>query len=1315
MLHDNGASENFIDAKFLAEQLNRPQIHDRGWMTVTTAGQKSERLKRQQVWLEMRIPTTDSRFHNVKDWFTVFEMENRFDLVLGKSWMSKKENLHQVDHVGNTLQFLERDWTNLNPQGLPGYTVTTVLQGLRPGENRHTFRQQMERAARLSNIEILTPRQLREMAQCKKGQKRERLNLFLADIRPYQKVDVFLRTASVQNTEREEEEEEEPGPDSTQAQVVDSAEWREAAKVIQTWQQNLITSYADIFKPPRGVPPSSSKDFRIKLDPLAREPHRAPYRFTPEEKKLFEEKIRTLIENGWVQESQSRFASPVLFVPKADGTMRMCIDYRAINRITEKDRYPLPYIDDLLERLHGSKWFTKLDLADGYHQLRIHAADWCKTAFITPEGLWEYKVIPFGLANAPAAFMRHMHKVLEKHRAFVVIYVDDILIFSKTEEEHKHHVREVFDTLRKANMRLKESKCKIGTQETTFVGFYITKDGIHADRSKTTAISGWPTPATPSELRSFLGLAGYYRRFIKRFASIAAPLHDILSATLTSLRNEKTGRALGKGATGDTKTFAARWDADPRFQSSFDELRRLLASPPVLAILDPKAELIVRTDASNFAIGATLCQMQPWGPGAKIVERTVSFFSRKLSATERRYPTYDREMLAICDALDQWRCYINPQKRTTIFTDHASLQHILTQSRLTSRQMKYLESMQHYDYVIKYFPGAKNIVQDALSRRPDYDHVGKEEALLPQQLLATELHIAGVEEQRRELRDTLSKDSWFGPIIRVLRGEVLSKEAVLADVKAWRRAQARAKLFMLGEGDNLQHIRSGNPCLPGEGGFIEQVLREAHDSPFGGHFGVRKTLDAVQQRFYWPHMTASVKRWVDSCDSCARCKATNQAPYGLLQPLDIPNARWESIGIDFITKLPTSNRGNDSIVTFIDRLTKRAHWYAIRESISAEEFADLFVAEHIRLHGLPASIVSDRDARFTSDFWKRLNEIWKVKLRMSTAFHPQTDGQTEKANDIVQKWLRAFATNRQREWDRLLPMAEFAYNSTYHKTLRMTPFQADCGYNPTMPLDLILSTPNSHLTSEKAQNGVSFAEHLELTLKELRDNIEAAQIEQISEANKHRREHSFQVGDSVFLDTRDLALVYANSSTESRKLQHKKAGPFIITESFGNAMRLDTPAHWRMRVFNVSRLSPDRTDKSPSRNISPPPPLRVRRKDGQGEWEVESILAHRGSTAANLQYQVQWLGFPPESATWEPVSSLKAGAWELLKSYHEEKGLRVWKWMAVKERDAQAQEAKDNEDRRQREQKERKKEEERRQRLAAVVQVLEQRLGQKPD
>jgi hypothetical protein len=504
-------------------------------------------------------------------------------------------------------------------------------------------------------------------------------------------------------------------------------------------------------------------------------------------------------------------------------------------------------------------------------------------------------------------------------------------------------------------------------------------------------------------------------------------------------------------------------------------------------------------------------------------------------------------------------------------------------------------------------------------------------------------------------------------------------------------------------------VKSGNPCLPAKGGFIEQVMREAHDSPFGGHFGVRKTLEAVQQRFYWPHMTSSVKHWVDSCDSCARCKATNQAPYGLLQPLDIPNARWESIGIDFITKLPTTTRGNDTIVTFIDRLTKRAHWYAIKESLSAEDFADLFVAEHIRLHGLPGSIVSDRDARFTSDFWRRLNEIWKVKLRMSTAFHPQTDGQTEKANDIVQKWLRAFATNRQQEWDRLLPMAEFAYNSTYHKTLRMSPFQADCGYSPTMPLDLVFSNSTALLTSDKAQTGVSFAEHLELILREIRDNIETAQVEQMGEANKHRRDHSFQVGNSVFLDTRNLALVYANSSTESRKLQHKKAGPFTITESYGNAMRLDTPSHWRMHVFNVSRLSPDHTDKSPAREVLPPPPLRVRRKDGQGEWEVEEIIAHRGSTAANLQYQVRWVGFPPESATWEPVSSLKAGAWECLKLYHEKNGLRIWKWMLDKEKAAQACEDRERESREVVKERDRIVGEERKRRLRAVVEVLERR------
>ena len=370
------------------------------------------------------------------------------------------------------------------------------------------------------------------------------------------------------------------------------------------------------------------------------------------------------------------------------------------------------------------------------------------------------------------------------------------------------------------------------------------------------------------------------------------------------------------------------------------------------------------------------------------------------------------------------------------------------------------------------------------------------------------------------------------------------------------------------------------------------------------------------------------------------------------------------MGIDFITKLPVSTRGNDTIVTFIDRLTKRAHWYAIREAITAEEFADLFVSEHVRLHGLPASIVSDRDARFTSDFWRKLSEVWKVKLKMSTAFHPQTDGQTEKANDIVQKWLRSFATNRQREWDRLLPLAEFAYNSAYHKTLKMTPFEADCGYTPTMPLDLMAS--GFMADSTKAQTAVTFAEHLEVTLREIRENIEAAQVEQVAEANRHRRDHPFRVGDSVFLDTRKLPLSYANSSTESRKLQHKRSGPFLITAAYTNSMRLNTPAHWKMRVFNVGRLSVDRTDKTPGRRIPPPPPMRVSRKSGQGEWKIEAIVGHKGTTAAGIQYEVRWVGFP--ESTWEPLKNLRAGAWEAVKEYNEIKGLKIWKWIADREK-----------------------------------------------
>jgi len=342
---------------------------------------------------------------------------------------------------------------------------------------------------------------------------------------------------------------------------------------------------------------------------------------TPAERDEFEVQIKKLLANGWITDSHSRYAAPVIFVKKPNGTLRMCVDYRGLNKITVKDRYPLPYIEDLLDKLHGGRIFTKLDLASGYHQVRIHPDDFHKTAFIAPEGFYEYKVIPFGLANAPAAFMRLMHQILRPHRRHAIVYLDDVLIISKTLAEHKAHVDAVLQAIHRARLRLSDPKCIFGALETSFVGFKVNRYGIHTEEKKVAAVREWPVPHSPSALRSFLGLAGYYRKFVTKFAHRANLLYDLA----TKPKDEY------------------HWKSEHQLQ--FKDLKQALTSAPVLATLDPDANFILRTDASDTVIGGVLAQKQLFE--GKMVERPLGFFSRKLHAVEGRYPAYDLSMLHI--------------------------------------------------------------------------------------------------------------------------------------------------------------------------------------------------------------------------------------------------------------------------------------------------------------------------------------------------------------------------------------------------------------------------------------------------------------------------------------------------------------------------------------------------------------------------------------------------------------------------------------------------------------------------------------------
>ncbi|GJW20081.1 reverse transcriptase domain-containing protein [Tanacetum coccineum] len=743
----------------------------------------------------------------------------------------------------------------------------------------------------------------------------------------------------------------------------------------------MVRDFPDVFPDDLfGLPPIREIEFRIELIPGATPVARSPYRLAPSKLDKLSGQLKELQNKGFIRPSSSPWGASVLFVKKKD----------------------------------GSQFFSKINLRSGYHQLRMHENDIPKTAFRTRYGHFEFTVMPFGLTNAPAVFMDLMNRVCRPYLdKFVIVFIDDILIYSKTQEEHVEYLRLVLGLLKKEKLYAKFSKCEFWLREVQFLGHVINSNGIHVDPR----------------------LDGYYRRFIENFSKI--------TKSLTILTQK-------------CKTFDWCEEQELTFQTLKDKLCNAL----VLALLDGLEDFVVYCDASGIGLGCVLMQRG----------KVIAYASRQLKIREKNYTTHDLELGAAVFALKIWRHYLYGTK-SVIYTDHKSLQHIFSQKELNMRQRRWIELFSDYDCEIRYHPGKANVVADALSRK---------ERVKPKRV--------------RAMNMTLQSS---------IKDRTLTAQKEVVDEFAGLQ-KGLDKMIELRSDGTLYYL--DRIWVPMKGEVRTLIMDEAYKSKFSIHLGADKMYHDLRDRYWWPRMKKDITEYVSKCLTCLKVKAEHQRSSGLLQQPEIPIWKWERIAMNFVTKLPRTSSGHDTIWVIVDQLTKSAHFLPMREDYKMDRLARLYLNEIVARHGVPILIISDCDSRFTSRFWQSMQEALGTRLDVSTTYHPQTDGQSERTIQTLEDMLRACVLDFGGSWDVHLPLVEFSYNNSYDANVRCAPFEALYGRKCRSPI----------LWAEVGEGQLRGPELVTTEkISQIKDRLKAVRDRQKSYADKRRKPLEFSVVDYV--------------------------------------------------------------------------------------------------------------------------------------------------------------------------------------------------------
>ena len=1028
--------------------------------------------------------------------------------------------------------------------------------------------------------------------------------------------------------------------------------------------------FLDVFsrKESEVLPPHRPYDHKIELKPGCEPPCGPLYGMSREENLELRKYLEENLEKGFIRASKSPAASPVLFVKKPGGGLRFCVDYRGLNEITIKNRYPLPLISETLNRLSKAVIFSKLDIIAAFNRLRMAKGEEWKTAFRTRYGLFESLVLPFGLCNGPASFQAYINDTLREYLdIFCTAYLDDILIYSDSLEEHQGHVRIILDRLRQAGLQVDITKCEFHTKQVAYLGLIITDKGVRMDPSKIETIVNWPIPRNVKDVQSFLGFANFYRRFIENYS--------VMTQNLTRLTK---------------KNVVWSWDA--LAQMAFDELRKAFTSDVVLAHYDPDRKIVVETDASDYVSAGILSQYDD-----NNVLRPIAFFSKKHAPAECNYEIYDKELMAIVRAFEQWRPELEGSALPIdVITDHKNLEYFMTTKQLSRRQARWSEFLSRFDFKILYRPGKYGEKPDALTRRsadlPLKGEVEDERIMYQSQVVLKPHNLTpGVHPKESQklatalVANTLlseSKGATGGRSIQNVSKLRLSpitlehdatetdphdpnevsleqlwlqakehdtfEDEVLDLLKRGVRVSKKIPLAECEEKSGTLYFRE-RQYVPTYEPLRIRLLEECHLRIAAGHPGRGKTYALLSRHYWWPRMFDWVKRFVRNCHTCRRNKASRQTYQGWLRPLAPPEQRWQDISVDYVGPLQISEYQGVKyryIMVVVDRLSKMRHIEPTR-TMETEEACEIYYNRIWRYHGLFRSCVSDRGSQFVNHLWKRMCARLGINAKLSTAYHPETDGQTEKANGDMEQYLRSYVNYLQDDWAKWLAGAEFAANNADSVTTGCSLFLANYGQHPRMGFEPAGQLNHGLGQSERRQilQADAFVDRMQELNEYLHDAILIAQAEQEYHANNSRLPAPrYKIGDQVFLSAKNL-----RRARPTEKLDSKNVGPFEIERVLSSTVyKLKLPEEMQVHpVFHTNLLQPAPEDPFPGQYVEPRPPVVA--EDGELEWYVDRILDSRQRKRQELQYLVLWETGEQTWTSWWNLS----GSQDLVRLFHE--------------------------------------------------------------